>query len=233
VHQNENLHLVKFYQWLKHADFCQQGTTWPRFRPFPWCQRNILNSLVATEDHLHQKLKVNQVWLMQSCLLPFEKGWTWMVRNRMLILHIFLTNPDLLSSVTYLVTYLLVIAVIRHSLKSQVGSGSKSLDLFSNLVIISFTSTADAGQSISPLNIMSTSTETLEVVRSYSWFVVFLVKKLLNLSTGSKMWKPHLHRSKMLSFILTRAKSDLKWWNRMRFSFKKTKKGCSNINLFV
>jgi len=70
--------------------------------------------------------------------------------------------------------------------KSQVGSGSKSHDLFGDLIIISLISASEVGQKISsifPLNIISVSLEIFGVL--FQMVVVFFMKYLLNLSARS------------------------------------------------
>jgi len=86
------------------------------------------------------------------------------VRNRTIILYRYLTHSFI---------DLLTMAVIRgrcwstHFFKLQVGSGSKSHDLFGDLIIISLTSTSEVGWSISsifPLSIIYSSMEIFQVV---------------------------------------------------------------------
>ena len=143
-------------------------------------------------------------------------GYERKVRNRTIILHIFLIQPRSLKQRGYDGSFqtqwhhiigsavdLLAMTVISGRTRStyffetQVGSGSKSHDLFGGLVIISLISTSEAGRNISsifPLNIISAFVQILQVLLGESEMILFLMiieflmNKLLNLSARSSAY---------------------------------------------
>jgi len=188
--------MVMFYPQLTNAKFCRWDTT---LRHFSLCQRKLLSASVVScirlattfsirlemKGRLDIRYQFFKYSLSNPYLLSIAALW-WLVSN---------TTASLTHPFTYWQWLLSVTEVDpRIVFKIQVGSGSRSLDLFAELVIISLTSTSEDGRNISsifPLNIISASTEIVHVlfaeweISLFPMIVVFVIKKLLNVSARS------------------------------------------------
>ena len=137
-----------------------------------------------------QKGKIRH-WTVDTHIVFTHSSFFWEV---VLLLHIWGWITSLLLPVSYLWWQLWVAEVcLCNFLRSQVGSGSKSGDLFGEVKIITFTSLTEAGWntcSFSPLKLLSAFTamlhkSTVEVHNKSSHrAVIFLMKNMLNLAAS-------------------------------------------------